>query len=92
MNLNLTNLVAIARSKGGPSTTKASSWSAVRYEGEPLVDIYHYATLMLSVHDDGTIVPISKGWGSMSDKKGVRTILTNVNALGYADVYKGFGE
>ena len=90
MNLNLTNLVAIARKKVG--TTTASSWRAERCEGETVVDIYHYATLMLSVHDDGTIVPISKGWGSMSDKKGVRTILTNINGLGYADVYKGFGE
>ena len=90
MNLNLTNLVAIARSKGGPSTTKASSWSAVRYEGEPWVDIYHYATLMLSVHDAGHVVPRSKGWGSMSDKKGVRTILTNVTGQGYAEVYKDF--
>ena len=90
MNLNLTNLVAIARKKVG--TTMASSRRAERCEGETVVDIYHYATLMLSVHDDGKVTPISKGWGSMSDKKGVRKILTNVNALGYADVYKGFGE
>jgi hypothetical protein len=87
MNLNLTNLVAIARAKGGPSTTTASSWRAVCYEGQLLVDIYHYGTLMLCVHDDETVTPISRGWGSMSDKKGVRKILTNVNGLGYADIY-----
>ena len=90
MNLNLTNLVAIARKKVG--TTKASSWSATRYEGEPWVDIYHYGTLMLVVHDDNKISPMDRGWGSMSDKKGVRTILTNVTGQGYAEVYEGFGE
>jgi hypothetical protein len=92
MNLNLTNLVAIARSKGGTSTTIVSSWRAERCEGETVVDIYHYATLMLSVHDDGKVTPISRGWGSMSDKKGLRKILTNVTGQGYADVYEGFGE
>ena len=90
MNLNLTNLVAIARAKGGPSTTTASSWRAVRYEGQSLVDIYHYDTLMFCVLDEGYVAPISKGWGSMSDKKGVRTILTNVNGQGYAEVYRDF--
>lgn len=90
MNLNLTNLVAIARSKEGPSITKASSWSAVRYQGEPWVYIYHYSTLMLSVHDAGHVVPRSKGRGSMSDKQGIRKVLKNVTGQGYAEVYKDF--
>jgi hypothetical protein len=96
MNLNLTNLVAIARSKGGPSTTTASSWRAVRRSADDTwTDIFHYSTLMFSVNDDqngehDTVIPWSKGWGSMSDKKGVRKILTNVNGQGYAEVYKDF--
>ena len=92
MNLNLTNLVAIARSKGGNSTTKASSWRAERVNGESVTGIFHYSTLMFCVTDDDEVFAVSKGWGSMSDKKGVRTILTNINGLGYADIYKGFGE
>jgi hypothetical protein len=88
MNLNLTNLVAVARKKVG--TTTASSWRAERCEGGDWVHIYHYSTLMVQINTDNTVVPISRGWGSMSDKKGIRKILTNVNGLGYAEVYKDF--
>lgn len=88
MKLNLTNLVAIARKKVG--TTKVSSWSATRHEGEPWVDIYHYGTLMLVVHDDNKISPIDRGWGSMTDKQGIRKVLKNVTGQGYAEVYADF--
>jgi hypothetical protein len=91
MNLNLTNLVEIARNRWhNGDGIKCSSWRAVNHGLNGYLEIYHYATLMMIIHDDDTITPISKGWGSMSDKKGVRTILTNVTGQGYAEVYKDF--
>lgn len=86
MRTNMLNLVSVTRTKG---RGVASSWHADRHANGD-VAVCHYGTYMFTVHPDNTVTPESRGWGSMSDKKGTRKILTHVNGLGYADVYQGF--
>ena len=80
-------LVKVARSKG---MGVASTWTAIRHDDTGTVSVSHYSTHMFNVLGDDTVEPVSRGWGSMTDKCGVRKILTNVNGLGYADIFKGF--
>ena len=88
LKMNLTNLVEIARNRRhNGDGIMCSSWRAVNHGLDGYVEIYHYSTLMLEISDDNIVTPISKGRGSVTDKKGVRKILTNVNGLGYADIY-----
>jgi hypothetical protein len=47
---------------------RASSWKSVRHDDR--LHIYHYATMMAIV-EDGTLLQVSEGWGSMSDKCGM---------------------
>ena len=87
MRTNMLNLVSVARSEG---SAIASSWSAHRHDdGESAshVSVFHYGTCMFRVYDDGSVVSVSRGWGSMTDKCGTRKILTNVNGKGYADIF-----
>jgi hypothetical protein len=61
------------------------------------VDVYHYATHMLTVEADDEVVPINAGWGSVSDKRGITAILPNGAWIGpthsqvftYAQVFGG---
>ena len=87
MRTNMLELVKVARSKG---MGVASTWTATRHDDTGTVSVSHYSTLMFNVLSDDTVEPVSRGWGSMTDKCGVRKILTNVNGLGYADIYKSF--
>jgi hypothetical protein len=82
MTTNLMNLVSVARSRG---RAIASSWRAYCVDGA--VTVHHYDTVMFVVNADDSVEPVNRGWGSMSDKKGTRKILTNVNGKGYADIY-----
>lgn len=83
MRANQETLVAVAR-KHGKAT--ASSWQAWGNE-EDGVYVFHYSTLMFIVRPDNTVDPVSRGWGSMTDKTGTRKILRKVNGQGYAEVY-----
>jgi hypothetical protein len=80
---NRENLVKVARAKG---IANASSWLAVRDTGGTVL-VSHYGTLMVSVNPDDTVTPESRGWGSMSDKQGIRAILRQVSGQSYRDVF-----
>jgi hypothetical protein len=80
-------LVKVARAKG---YAIASTWTANRHDDTGTVAISHHSTHMFNILSDDTVEPVSRGWGSMTDKCGTRKILTNVNGLGYTDVFKGF--
>ena len=68
---NLANLVQVARDNDGGSVV--SSWQAWRgVDGG--VTVAHYSTVMVKVLENGEVLPISKGWESMTDKKGIRVI------------------
>jgi len=87
MRASQETLVAVARSKG---RAVASSWSAYRRSGGSWGDhvaVFHYDTLMVLVHADNTVTPVSEGLGSMTDKCGIRKILSKVNGQGYRDIF-----
>lgn len=87
---NQRNLVRVARALG---ESVASSWSAYRRSGGSWGDhvaVWHYNTLMFLVHADDTVTPISRGYGSMTDKCGLRKVLADISGQGYAEVYADF--
>jgi len=84
MRASQETLVAVARSKG---RAVASSWQALRDDDTDSVGVWHYGTLMVLVHADNTVTPVSHGWGSMTDKCGIRKILRKVNGQGYRDIF-----
>lgn len=83
MRTNQTNLVSVARSKG---SAVASSWTAHRHANGD-VAVCHYSTYLVTVHPDNTVTGESRGWGSTTDKCGIRKILRNINGQGYADIF-----
>lgn len=76
----LPNLVRVARENDGGAV--ASSWSAWR-NVDGSVTVAHYSTVMVRVLENGDVLPISKGWESMTDKKGIRVI----TGRGYWDIF-----
>lgn len=62
---------------------KAGAWSRSLMPDAPgkpngRVGVYHYSTLMATWHPDdprGTFVPVSVGWGSVSDQQGMNQIM-----------------
>jgi hypothetical protein len=88
MRANQETLVAVARQHG---TAVASTWRAVR-RSDDSVSVWHHGTEMMRVFPDNTATAVSFGWGSMTDKCGIRKILRNVNGQGYADIVRVFLE
>jgi hypothetical protein len=68
----LPRLIDVSRSNPDRDV-KASTWAAHTHAGQ--TDVWHYGTLMFTVSDDRDVTPISRGWGSQSDKCGVSRIL-----------------
>ena len=89
MTTNQTNLIhrAISSSRGH---AKAGHWEAHR-DMTGHVRVYHYRTLMFRIHlPTQEVIPISRGWASVSDKQGVGKILRGFGLnLSYKDVYEG---
>lgn len=83
MRTNRRNLVRVARAKGH---SVASSWQGHLSVGGTVV-VFHYQTHMVTVLPDNTVVPVSAGWGSMSDKCGVREVLADVSGESYREVF-----
>ena len=68
----------------------ASSWEAQRHATRPhIITVWHYTTAMFQFDTiQKAVIPINSGWGSTSDKQGVRKILAGVGIhRSYADVY-----
>ena len=87
--INQSNLIQIAKDSPRRQAT-AGRWKAER-DNTGFVSVYHYQTLMFRIHlTTKEVIPISRGWGSMSDKQGVGKILRGYGLnLSYKDVYEG---
>jgi len=90
MTTNQSNLIhkAITSPRGH---AKAGHWEAHRDYYSPYVSVFHYRTLMFRIHrPTKEVIPISRGWASVSDKQGVSKILRGFGInLSYKDVYEG---
>ena len=76
----LRTLVTTARNaKRGRALASEGRWKAVRHHDG--VHVYHYTTEMIRITPDNDIVAVNEGWGSMTDKRGVREIARGVGIL-----------
>ncbi len=95
MRATLETLVESAKVHG-LATASGGKWEAQAYycgeTGEQGVLVTHLGTLMLIVWETEGVEPRSRGWGSMTDKCGIRKVLQNITGQGYAEVYAGFEE
>jgi len=83
----LQTLITTARkAKSGKAQASEGRWKAVRHDDG--VCVYHYATQMVLVTPDNEIIPVNAGWGSMTDKKGIRTIARGIGVItSYNEVF-----
>lgn len=79
MKTNLGNLIHGARSARNGTATAGNGWTATT-DTDGTVTVRHYATDMLAVSAWGTLRPISRGYGSVSDKQGINKILHGVGS------------
>ena len=76
----LRTLVTTARkAKSGKAQASEGRWKAVRHDDG--VCVYHYHTQMILITPDNDIVAINEGWGSRTDKRGVREIARGVGII-----------
>lgn len=80
--MKLTELVTKKITTG--KTVKASSWRAVQID-ENHRQIWHYSTLMAQIVN-GEFCQVSKGWGSVSDKKGLFKLRKGVAEKNYTEI------
>lgn len=83
----LQTLITTARkAKSGKAQASEGRWKAVRHDDG--VCVYHHATQMILVTPDNEIIPVNAGWGSMTDKKGIRTIARGIGVItSYNEVF-----
>lgn len=87
MKTNLANLIHGARRSRSGIATAGNGWTATT-DSDGTVTVRHYATDMLSVSAWGTLEPISRGNGSVSDKQGINKILFGIGSdATYAQLY-----
>jgi hypothetical protein len=92
---NQSTLIATAQRKGEAT---ASSWRAYyrpRTGRLPAyVEVWHYAHPMFRVETvQRTVEPVSRGYGSMTDKCGVRKILAGYGIhMGYNELYESLSR
>jgi hypothetical protein len=67
MQTKLSNLIHGARRSRSGMATAGNGWTATA-DNDGTVTVRHYATDMLAVSAWGTLQPISRGYGSVSDK------------------------
>jgi len=65
-------------------TVKASSWRAVQID-KSYRQIWHYGTMMAEL-TNGEFCQVSKGWGSVSDKKGLSKLRQGATSKGYLEL------
>ena len=82
---NLSNLISDAH-RHMESQASAGKWRAY-FTGQG-VDVWHHATHLFTFLNDGTVVPINAGYGSTTDRCGVRRITQGAGAsIGYRELY-----
>jgi len=78
---------AARTSRTGTAQASGGAWHATLTESGSVI-IGHYATSMMEITADGRVVPINRGWGSVSDKQGINKILRYEGAgVLYADIF-----
>lgn len=85
----LLTLVTTARTaKSGKAQASEGRWVAIMNPDTRTASIYHYNAHMVNITVDNEIIPINAGWGSMTDKKGIRRIAQGVGVLtSYKEIY-----
>jgi hypothetical protein len=90
--MNQSNLIKEAIKKG--KEVEAGAWWGYLSEDRwgQWVTVGHYNTKLLRVSTDfNTVQPLEEGWGSISDKQGIRKILKGIEVeLSYNELYEGF--
>lgn len=83
----LGTLITTARTaKSGKAQASEGRWKAVRHDDG--VCVYHHATQMILVTPDNEIIPVNAGWGSMTDKVGIRKIAQGIGVFtSYKEIY-----
>ena len=70
----------------------ASTWHAYKIDRTEYVEIWHHATHMFNVFRAGEVVPVNSGYGSTTDRCGVRKITAGYNgqhlSVGYRELYQ----
>jgi len=86
---NLTNLVVDAI-RHGDASASGRNWQASYTDGT--VAVWHFSTHMINVARDGTVTPVNPGWGSTTDRCGIRKITAGYNghhaSVGYRELFE----
>ena len=86
---NLTNLVVDAV-RHGEASASSRHWQASYTDG--IVSVWHYATHMIDVTRGGIVTPVNPGWGSTTDRCGIRRITAGYNghqgSVGYRELFE----
>jgi hypothetical protein len=100
MRSNLTNLVRDAMAHG-EATASDGKWRAYRDPCERgksnpyrdpyyAVEVWHHATAMIRVYGDGEVIGLDPGYGSTTDRCGIRRVTAGFNGdggTGYRDLF-----
>ena len=82
---NFKNLISDAH-RHMEAAASSGRWQAF-FTG-PGVDVYHFRTHMFTFLNDGTVGPVNPGWGSTTDRCGVRRITEGAGvSTGYRELY-----
>lgn len=81
-------IVQAARSsRSGTAKASGGAWHATVTDTGSVI-VGHYATAMIEIEATGNVIPISRGYGSVSDKQGINKILRYEGAeMLYADLF-----
>ena len=86
---NLANLVVDAI-RHGDASASGRNWQASYTDGT--VAVWHFSTHMINVARDGTVTPVNPGWGSTTDRCGIRKITAGYNghhaSVGYRELFE----
>ena len=95
---NLTSLVAHSWIYG-EATASNGNWRGVltvlvdpEGRGREIVEVWHRGTHMLSLTRDGAVTAVNRGYGSTSDRCGIRRITAGYNghegSVGYRELFE----
>lgn len=83
----LGTLITTARkAKSGKAQASEGRWKAVRHDDG--ICVYHHSTQMVLITPENDVIAVNAGWGSMTDKKGIRTIAKGIGVItSYNEVF-----
>ena len=79
---NIANM-AFDHDSGDATASNGRWWAYLASDANGYVfcHVGHYSTHMLSIAEDGTVVPVSSGWGSVTDRQGINSILHHTDRV-----------